>query len=101
MERRMELAYLGIEIPDPETLTPFFGEVIGLVPGVPLPDGAQTWRDDDRAQRVIVERGPANDASYVGFEAVDDTAFDAVVARIAAAGHEVIDASEADRARRR
>src|SRR3954453_6837477 len=101
MERRIELAYLGIEVPDPETLTPFFGEVIGLVRGVPLPDGAQTWRDDDRAQRVIVERGPANDASYIGFEAVDDARFEAVVAQLTAAGHEVSDASEADHARRR
>ena len=39
-----------------------------------------TWRNDDKAQRVIVEPGPANDAVFVGFEAVDDDAFDAVVA---------------------
>ena len=39
-----------------------------------------TWRNDDKAQRVIVEPGPANDAVYVGFEAVDDAAFDAIVA---------------------
>jgi 2,3-dihydroxybiphenyl 1,2-dioxygenase len=101
MERRIELAYLGIEIPDPATLTPFFGEVIGLVSGEPLPDGALTWRDDDRALRVIVEEGPANDATYVGFEAVDAAAFDATLERLAVAGHEISDATDADRARRR
>jgi len=101
MERRIELAYLGVEIPDPETLTPFFGEVIGLVAGEPLLGGARTWRDDDRAHRVIVEEGPANDASFIGFEAVDAAAFDATIERLAAAGHDITEATDADRARRR
>ena len=34
----------------PASLTPFFGDVIGLVPGEPTPAGDLTWRDDDRAQ---------------------------------------------------
>lgn len=76
MRRDIEIAYLGIEIPDPATLTPFFGEVIGLVPGEAASDGAVTWRNDDRAHRIIVEPGPADDAAYVGFEAVDADAFE-------------------------
>jgi 2,3-dihydroxybiphenyl 1,2-dioxygenase len=101
VERRIELAYLGIEVPDPSTLTPFFGEVIGLVPGDDAGADAVTWRDDDRARRVIVERGPANDASYVGFECADAAAFDATVARLAGAGYDVAEDDGADAARRR
>jgi hypothetical protein len=29
----LELAYLGIEVPDPALLTPIFADVVGLVPG--------------------------------------------------------------------
>jgi biphenyl-2,3-diol 1,2-dioxygenase len=101
MEQRIELAYLGIEVPDPEALAPFFGEVVGLVPGEPAGDGARTWRNDERAQRVLVSAGPANDATVVGFEAVDDAAFDATVARLAAAGFAVAEGSAGDRERRR
>jgi 2,3-dihydroxybiphenyl 1,2-dioxygenase len=101
MERRIELAYLGIEVPDPASLTPFFGDVVGLVPGDPTADGAVPWRNDDKAQRVIVERGAANDASYVGFEAVDATAFDATVTRLATAGCTVDEGTDADTHRRR
>ena len=49
-------------------------DVVGLVPGEPADDGALTWRDDDRAQRLVVQPGPANDAVAVGFEAVDAAA---------------------------
>lgn len=54
MDRQLELAYLGIEVNDPSTLGDFFGDVIGLVPGEPTPGGAATWRNDHRAQRIIV-----------------------------------------------
>ena len=79
----MELAYLGLEVPDPASLDPFFADVIGLVPGDPV-DGGTSWRNDDRARRVIVEPGPANDAAYLGFEVDDETAFDALVERVEA-----------------
>jgi 2,3-dihydroxybiphenyl 1,2-dioxygenase len=86
----LQLAYVGVEVPDPAPLGAFLGDVIGLVPGEPSPDAATTtWRNDDRAQRVIVQPGPANDAVFVGIEAPDDTTFDATVARLAAAGHAV------------
>lgn len=100
MHRQFELAYLGIEVPDPTTLSSFFADVIGLVPGEPL-DGALTWRNDDRAHRLVVQAGPANDATFVGFEAVDDAAFDAIAGRLTAAGFDVTDGSDDDlRARR-
>jgi len=90
MWHQLELAYVGIEVPDPASLTPFFGDLIGLVPGEPAPlTGSLNWRNDDKAQRVVLRPGPANDAVYVGFEAASETAFEAVAARLEAAGYPV------------
>ena len=44
VDNQLEIAYLGIEVPDPSSLAPFFTDVIGLVPGEPRPDGTLTWR---------------------------------------------------------
>jgi biphenyl-2,3-diol 1,2-dioxygenase len=101
MRQEIELAYVGVEVPDPASLSSFFGGVIGLVPGEPRRDGAVTWRNDGAAHRVIVERGDAHDAVYVGFEAGDDDAFDTVIARLRAAGFEVSDGTAGDLAARR
>jgi 2,3-dihydroxybiphenyl 1,2-dioxygenase len=89
----IELAYVGIEVPEPSSLDGFFGEVIGLVPG----DEPQTWRNDGKAQRVIVQRGSANDVAFVGFEARDQVAFDRVVDRLGAAGFATADGDPAGR----
>ena len=88
MQHEIELAYLGIEVPEPASLTSFFGDVIGLIPGEPGDGGAVTWRNDDRAHRIVVEPGPANDAVFVGFEAVGGETFRRVVDRLRAAGFE-------------
>jgi 2,3-dihydroxybiphenyl 1,2-dioxygenase len=84
MNGRLQLAYLVLEVPDPSALDQTFGEVVGLVAGEPTPSGATTWRDDGRAQRLVLEAGPANDAVAVGVEVVDAATFDEVVARIGA-----------------
>jgi 2,3-dihydroxybiphenyl 1,2-dioxygenase len=91
MNHDIELAHLGIEVPEPSSLDAFFGDVIGLVQG-----DAHTWRNDAKAQRVVVEQGSANDATFVGFEATDDEAFDHVVARLNAAGFDTVDGDADD-----
>jgi 2,3-dihydroxybiphenyl 1,2-dioxygenase len=101
MDRQLQVAYVEVEVPDPDTLTPFFGEVVGLAPGAPAAEGTVTWRNDDGAHRVIVSPGPANDAVAVGFEAADDGALATVVDRLRAAGYAVADGDDADRADRR
>ncbi len=101
MQHDLEIAYLGIEIPEPATLAPFFGDVIGLLPGEPLDGGSLTWRDDDRAHRLIVQPGPANDAVCVGFEATDAAAFDATAARLRSAGFDLADGSDDECKQRR
>jgi 2,3-dihydroxybiphenyl 1,2-dioxygenase len=101
MRHEIELAYVGIEVPDPSALSPCFGDVIGLVAGEPTRAGALTWRNDEKVHRVLVQRGPANDAVFLGFEAVDDDAFDAVQARLAGAGHDVTEGADHELADRR
>jgi 2,3-dihydroxybiphenyl 1,2-dioxygenase len=97
MNHRLELGYLVLQVPDPDTLTPVFADVVGLVAGEPTASGALTWRDDDRANRLIVQSGPANDAVAVGFEAVDAEAFDAFVGRLAGMGFDVDERDGAER----
>ena len=63
--------------------------------------GPLTWRNDDKAQRVVLQPGPANDAVYVGFEAAGEIAFDAVAARLEPAGYAVEDADAELNAERR
>jgi 2,3-dihydroxybiphenyl 1,2-dioxygenase len=89
----LELAYLGVEVPVPSSLDGFFSDVIGLVPG----DRAHSWRDDHKVHRVIVKQGTTNDATFVGFEAIDDDAFDRTVMRLRDAGFETVDGDATER----
>ena len=101
MEHQIELAYLGIEVPDPTSLTPFFADVVGLLPGEPGPSGTVTWRNDDKAHRVDLETGPKNDATCLGFEAVDEDALEWSAWRLADAGFAVHDSTDDERSARR
>jgi 2,3-dihydroxybiphenyl 1,2-dioxygenase len=95
MNHQLELAYLVIEVPDPDILDPVFADVVGLVPGDRSESGTHTWRNDARANRVVIQPGPANDAVAVGVEAVDLDAFAATVARLQALGHDVREDADA------
>jgi 2,3-dihydroxybiphenyl 1,2-dioxygenase len=100
MDHQIELGYVVIEVPDPASVSTTFSDLVGLIPGEAA-DGSLAWRDDDRAHRVIVEPGPANDAVAIGIEATDAAAFEAALARLQALGAEVADGSIDDlRARR-
>jgi 2,3-dihydroxybiphenyl 1,2-dioxygenase len=97
MEPQVELGYLILEVPHPDDLAPVLASVVGLVPGEPTPAGADTWRNDQRAHRVLVQTGPANDAIAIGIEAVDTAAFDAVIARLETLGADLTTGDGRDR----
>jgi 2,3-dihydroxybiphenyl 1,2-dioxygenase len=99
MNHQLELGYLVLEIPEPESLNPVFADVIGLVPGELTAPGDHSWRNDGRTYRVLVRPGPANDAVAVGFEAIDAEAFDDTVERLRGAGFSVIEDSAGAEAR--
>jgi 2,3-dihydroxybiphenyl 1,2-dioxygenase len=101
MNPDLEVAYLGVEVADPTAFGDFLAHVVGLVPGQPATDGAVTWRNDDRAHRLLVTGGPANDATFVGFEATSPDAFERAVERVRAAGAAVTTSTAAERAARR
>jgi 2,3-dihydroxybiphenyl 1,2-dioxygenase len=100
MQHRLELGYLVLEVPEPESISPVFAEVVGLVRGEPTALGAFTWRNDERAHRLIVQPGPANDAVAIGFEATNADAFDGTVARLQALGLDVVEDPEHANGRR-
>jgi 2,3-dihydroxybiphenyl 1,2-dioxygenase len=93
----LQLAYLGVEVPDPAELGRFLAEVVGLIPG----DEPGTWRNDAKARRLVVTEGPAADASYVGFEASGPAAWAAGVRRVEDAGCAVTYATPAEAEARR
>ena len=93
MKHRLELGYLVLEVPDPDPLDGVLAGVVGLTPGEPHAAGEHTWRNDDRAARLVVRPGPANDAVIVGFEAVDAAAFDSTVAALEGLGLDPEEAS--------
>jgi len=97
----LELGYLRIEAADRGALAPFFTDVIGLAPGEPTETGDLTWTDDDAAQRILVGAGERNDLAALGFEAVDERAWTATLARLAAAGHPATEPDDENRARDR
>jgi 2,3-dihydroxybiphenyl 1,2-dioxygenase len=101
MTAQLELAYVGVEVEDVDAFGKFCADVVGLVPGAPTSDGSATWRNDDRAQRIIVSEGPANDARFVGFEAASADAFEHAVTRARTSGAVVTEGSDGDLAARR
>lgn len=101
MPHDVSLAYVAIEVSEPDSLTSFFGDVIGLVRGEdPDSQGTITWRNDDKAHRIILEPGLANDARAVGLEAADGAAFDRLARRLEQAGLEVRTVDDERNARR-
>ncbi len=96
MQHHLELGYLGVDVDDPATFDSFLADVVGLEPGAPTSDGRSTWRDDDRAQRLLVGEGEANDVAFVGFEATDAAAFATTRARLETAGYTLTEGSVAE-----
>lgn len=82
----IELAYAAVEVADRGALASVLTDVVGLAPGDDTDRGERTWTDDAAVHRVLVAEGPGDDLVALGFEAADESAFAAVVARLAAAG---------------
>lgn len=101
MQHSLELGYVGVEVADPDALGRFLTDVVGLVPGAPTTRGELTWRNDGKAQRIVVSAGPSNDAAYLGFEATSTDAFAATADRLARAGYQVVDGTSEECAARR
>lgn len=101
MKTEIESAYIVLESHNPAAVNQYFGEVIGLMPGEPTTSGAFTWRADDKAQRVVLTQGQANDATYIGFEVSSRESMDAAIARLRRLGLDpVLGTTEQNKERR-
>jgi biphenyl-2,3-diol 1,2-dioxygenase len=81
----IELAYIGVEVADQKAFEGMLENVIGLTHG----EASGTWRNDERAQRVLVTEGPKNDATVIGYEAESAAAANATAEKLRALGFPV------------
>ena len=68
-----QLGYLGLEVSDLASWERFAVGVLGLEPAHRAEDGSLALRMDDRAQRIVLHPGPADDLAYLGFELASES----------------------------
>jgi 2,3-dihydroxybiphenyl 1,2-dioxygenase len=86
MTDSIALAYTLVEGREIDAFDAFATAVLGLQRGLPPAPGHTAYRLDDKAQRIVVRHGPADDLVAAGFEAASPSAFAAAVDRARAAG---------------
>jgi len=84
------LGYVVIETTDLPKWDAFLQNIVGAMPGGTGADGAALYRLDDRAARFRIQLGTKDRFSIAGWELSGETAFNAMVAALRAAGREVI-----------
>lgn len=89
-----ELGYLGIEATDLPAWERFAVDILGLQIGSGNATDGFALRMDDRAYRVLVLPGPADDMQFAGYDCGTDAGLDATVERLRAAGIAVEDCGE-------
>ncbi|CAN5377708.1 VOC family protein [soil metagenome] len=100
MKHEIETAYVGVGSADPAAIARYLKDVVGLMPGEPTSDGDLSFRVDGKAHRVIVQQAAREDATFIGFVAVDEEAFERVARRLR--DHDVeLTAGDVDRCRAR
>ncbi len=94
-----ELGYIGIQASDLGAWKTFAVDVLGLMLGA---QDAQSLslRIDERAHRMIIEAGPADDLCCIGYDCGDDATLEALAARLRDNGF-AVEAGSDDLARRR
>jgi 2,3-dihydroxybiphenyl 1,2-dioxygenase len=99
--RVSQLAQLAFEVSDLPRWECFAAEILGLAVADRRDDGTLALRCDERAQRIVLKHGPADDVWFLGFEAPDAAALGAIAERLAADGRAVREATAAVCAARR
>ena len=87
-----ELAYVVYEVSDLDAWERFGVDLIGMQIGQRTPN-VLTLRNDEKAHRWVMTKGPADDLAVSGYEVESDAALDAIVARLRAAGVQVTEGS--------
>jgi biphenyl-2,3-diol 1,2-dioxygenase len=84
----LELAYLVIETDKVDETAAVLADVVGLMPGADI-GGSRTLRNDDRAQRLVLQPGTRNDAVAIGLDALSADGINALTGRLDALGYSV------------
>ena len=83
MQRVSQLGYLAFEVSDLAAWERFATEVLGMVVARRFDDGF-SLRLDGHAQRIFVQKGPADDLAAIGWEVDDGAALDEIAGRVGA-----------------
>lgn len=83
------LGYFVFEVSSLEAWDHFLTEVIGVERGVALGEGLVPYRTDERAARILLRRGSADDLVALGFEVANREALDRVTEHVASLGHSI------------
>ncbi len=95
-----QLGYLGFEVKDLSAWEKFATQVLGLTVAARRPDGALALRMDGHEYRFLIEPGPADDLTLLGWECADEATLVALAARLREAGVDVSEGSKDDAAAR-
>ncbi|RZL85835.1 MAG: bleomycin resistance protein [Variovorax sp.] len=98
----LRLGYLVFEARRTARWAGFCEQMLGLPAPVANADGSRGWQvDDDAAQRLIVQEGPADDLAALGLECADLAVLEGRMQRLREGGFEVAQADAALRDARR
>src|SRR5215471_1640464 len=85
-----QLGYLGFEVKDTDAWASFATDVLGLTLAEQRSDGGFSLRIDGHAQRFVIEPGPADDVSVIGWQVADASTLREVERRVRALGADVV-----------
>ncbi len=83
------LGYFLFEVSDLEAWDRFLTEVVGVEKGEVMGGGLVPYRIDERAARILLRRGPADDLIALGFEVDGEQAMHEMSSHVRSAGHAV------------
>ncbi len=95
-----QAGYLVFEVSDLAAWENFGTKILGLQLVDRRGDSGFSLRMDGYQQRFFIEKGPADDLAAVGWEVEGPAALEEIVQSLKRAGHEVVEASQDDAARR-
>ncbi len=93
MNELIGLGYIGIAASNLDRWEKFGVEVLGLQLADKAAGKRLTFRMDERAARIVVEAGSADDLAFAGWEVAGNDALNVVWSRLAKAGYDVTEGS--------
>ena len=96
-----QLGYLGLGVKDVDEWERFASDVLGLQPNGRTDDGSLYLRMDEYHHRFTVHPNGNDDVAYLGWEAADEHACNALAEQLKTAGFDVTPGSREEKAARR